>query len=237
MLNEDIVKKLKNIPSDTNLELNKKATINDTEESETTTYSSKKIKNLVDNIENTANKITIEDAANNFTTNNVEGALNELFQSVSNGKKLIATAITDKKVPTNSSDTFQTMAGNISSIKQMPDMPNDIEEIWKFTGHTRYVLSVTIDSQGNIISGSSDNTVRKISTNGVGVWTFTGNSSSVYSVCVDPKDNIYSSGADKTVRKISTNGNEIWKFTGHTNTVQSVCVDSQNNIISGGYDG
>lgn len=43
--------------------------------------------------------------------------LEDLFTSVSNGKSLIATAITDKGVPTNSSDTFQKMADNINEIK------------------------------------------------------------------------------------------------------------------------
>ena len=64
----------------------------------------------------TANGITIADTAGNFTATNVEGALAELFQSVSNGKTLIASAITDKGVATSNTDTFQQMATNISSI-------------------------------------------------------------------------------------------------------------------------
>lgn len=46
----------------------------------------------------------------------IVGAINELFQNVSNGKQLIATAITDKGVNTSSDDTFQTMATNIGKI-------------------------------------------------------------------------------------------------------------------------
>lgn len=42
--------------------------------------------------------------------------INECFQSVSNGKKLIAGAITDKGVETSATDTFYQMAQNISSI-------------------------------------------------------------------------------------------------------------------------
>ena len=44
--------------------------------------------------------------------------LNELFQSVSNGKTLIASAITDKGITTSNTDTFQTMADNIAQIEQ-----------------------------------------------------------------------------------------------------------------------
>lgn len=52
----------------------------------------------------------------NFESTNVAGALDELFTSVSNGKSLIATAITDKGVPTSSSDSFQVMVNNIEQI-------------------------------------------------------------------------------------------------------------------------
>ena len=64
----------------------------------------------------TANGITIADTAANFTATNVEGALAELFQFVSNGKTLIASAITDMGIATSNTDTFQVMANNIRSI-------------------------------------------------------------------------------------------------------------------------
>ena len=64
----------------------------------------------------TAENITIKDTNNNFTSTHVEGALNELFQSASNGKTLIANAITGKGVKTNATDSFQTMATNIENI-------------------------------------------------------------------------------------------------------------------------
>ena len=95
-----------------------------------------------------ASKISIIDANDNFTSDNVEGALeelntqckdisnigeltnlntnakdnlvnaiNEVFQNASNGKTLIAQAITGKGILTNANDSFQTMATNISNIK------------------------------------------------------------------------------------------------------------------------
>ena len=65
---------------------------------------------------NTASDITIVDTSNNFTATNVEGALAELFQFVSNGKTLIASAITDMGIATSNTDTFQVMANNIRMI-------------------------------------------------------------------------------------------------------------------------
>lgn len=56
---------------------------------------------------------------NNLTTTDktsLVDAINEVFTSVSNGKSLIASAITDKGVTTSNDATFQTMANNISSI-------------------------------------------------------------------------------------------------------------------------
>lgn len=47
---------------------------------------------------------------------NVQAAVQELFTSVSNGKKLIASAITDMGVETEEDASFQTMAYNIESI-------------------------------------------------------------------------------------------------------------------------
>lgn len=52
-----------------------------------------------------------------ITSNQVQGAIDELFQSVSNGKSLIAEAITDKGVSTSSSASFATMASNIGKIE------------------------------------------------------------------------------------------------------------------------
>ena len=63
-----------------------------------------------------AGDINIKDTDNNFTATNVEDALSELFQYASNGKGLIATAITGKGVDASSSDTFSQLATKIQQI-------------------------------------------------------------------------------------------------------------------------
>lgn len=47
---------------------------------------------------------------------NVQEVLDECFQSVSDGKALVASAITDKRVPTDATATFLQMATNIAKI-------------------------------------------------------------------------------------------------------------------------
>ena len=63
-----------------------------------------------------ASGVSIVDTAGNFTATNVEGALAELFQYVSNGKTLLASAITDIGVTTLATATFEQIANNIRKI-------------------------------------------------------------------------------------------------------------------------
>ena len=72
------------------------------------------VDNAIENI--SASNIPIQDTANNFTATNVEEALAELFQFVSNGKTLIASAITDMGIATSNTDSFEVMANNIRMI-------------------------------------------------------------------------------------------------------------------------
>lgn len=53
----------------------------------------------------------------NATITNLNNATNELFTSVSNGKGLVADAITDKGIHTSATDSFSTMATNIRNIQ------------------------------------------------------------------------------------------------------------------------
>lgn len=74
----------------------------------------KDIANINTNISNMNNDLGT--ATLNTTDKTLKGAINELFQSVSNGKELIASAITDKGVTTSNTSTFQQMANNIKKI-------------------------------------------------------------------------------------------------------------------------
>lgn len=65
----------------------------------------------------TAADITYDNVVSKLTATNVQGAIDEVFQSVSNGKSLLASAITDKGIDTDATDTFENMAQNIDRIK------------------------------------------------------------------------------------------------------------------------
>ena len=72
-------------------------------------------------------------------------AINELFTNVSDGKTLIATAITDMGQSASGSDTFATLANSIRAIETGDYSVGDIlnsskyliaPEVWQFSGHT-----------------------------------------------------------------------------------------------------
>ncbi len=73
----------------------------------------------------------------------IVGAITEVFTSASNGKALIAAAITGKNVPTEPTDTYQTMADNIGllgnaqiSLYKNGDQYSDITGGWTRTTYT-----------------------------------------------------------------------------------------------------
>lgn len=67
---------------------------------------------------NSASDITYNNQTSGATSTNVQGAIDELFTSVSDGKSLIASAITDKGVNTSADASFQVLKDNILKIKQ-----------------------------------------------------------------------------------------------------------------------
>ncbi|EGT3787887.1 hypothetical protein [Clostridioides difficile] len=109
MLNEDVVKKLKNVPSDTNnaIEIVKTELSNiigDTTILETTDKTNivsalNEVKTSVDSIETTAEKTSIKDTDNLFESDNVEGALKEVMQEVKGNRSSIISSINNNLIP------------------------------------------------------------------------------------------------------------------------------------------
>lgn len=74
------------------------------------------INNISGNLPATRVSYSNSSTSSIITGSNVQLAIDQLFQSVSNGKSQIASAITDKGVSTSSSASFSTMASNIRRI-------------------------------------------------------------------------------------------------------------------------
>ena len=105
-------------------------------------------------VEDTKARTNIGDVSTLQTTtkDNLVKAVNECFQSASDGKALIASAITGKGIETNSDATFATMAANISLI-ETGISEDDFKEI-----------GLTADK---IVAG---NTILGITGTGYGTW-------------------------------------------------------------------
>lgn len=87
------------------------------------------------------------------TDKTIKGAITELFQDVSNGKTLVANAITDKGVNTLATDTFQTMATNIGNISGNNSSNNGFltKPIYKEVEGEQYRLVYNEDFDGTDI--------------------------------------------------------------------------------------
>ena len=90
----------------------------------------------------------------------LKGAINEVFQSASNGKTLIAKAITGKGIATSNTDTFQTMATNINNIKVggggiTPTGTKEITQNGTYDVTNFASVLVNVVSQGGSSSGNS----------------------------------------------------------------------------------
>ena len=103
---------------------------------------------------------------------------------------------------------------------------------WKFTADTT-VLSVAVDSSGNVYAGTDGHSVYKLDASGKQIWKFTADSD-VNSVAVDSSGNVYAGTDSNSVYKLDASGNQIWKFTAD-NYVMSVAVDSSGNVYAGTY--
>ncbi|VFC53505.1 tail fiber protein [Clostridioides difficile] len=75
----------------------------------------KELVNKVRNLVLEAKNVTIEDTENNFTSDNVEGALKEVFQSGVNAKNNVVTALNSKGAGVTTSDTWDEINNKINS--------------------------------------------------------------------------------------------------------------------------
>lgn len=166
------------------------------------------------NYDDTEIKNIIGSGTLSTTAQDLKGAINEVFQSASNGKTLIAQAITGKGVTTSNTDTFQRMATNISLISG------------KITGkiltldNKKYTLSE--DNNGNItatiIKFSITNKLTNVSNSNSAIQVDYGNS---YSATITANSgyeinslSITMGGVDITSTAFNNNEINISKVTG-----------------------
>lgn len=104
--------------------------------------------------ETEASYVTMSDGSN------VEAKIDDLKQSVSSGKDLIATAVTGKGVPTVATDTFQQMSENIGAIPlgaKIKSVQRSSAYIYSYTDKYKDVHISPVDLSKSILipNGSS----------------------------------------------------------------------------------
>ena len=85
----------------------------------------KAIGQINDGLNSSVNSLTSSINAVDDKVEDMNNEIDELFQSVSSGKTIIAEAITDKGVSTSANDSFSTMASNIRKIDTLPSGDNN----------------------------------------------------------------------------------------------------------------
>lgn len=81
----------------------------------------------------------VGNSVNSLIQLGLKSEIDSCFQSVSNGKALVASAITDKGVETAADATFQQMANNINSISPLDTSDANASAEQILSGYTAYV--------------------------------------------------------------------------------------------------
>lgn len=109
---------------------------------------------------------------------NVQTAIDNCFQSVSSGKKLVASAITDKGVTTASDADFMTMANNIRSIEtSSTSMIGSMEQVHAAKGSNQSWTSTYTATKSGIYlaicfsAGNTSSNTTSITTTGGVIFT------------------------------------------------------------------
>ena len=151
--------------------------------------------------------------------NEVNTELAEVKQSVSNGKSLIASAITDKGIETLSDATFQTMADNIGLIEsgEKSNLPNWCPNFWIEGEPSRVTMglsSASINNEIYLIGGRSYDSTNATYYTDVNVYNIEKNTWSKKTTIPTPRcwltsdvinNKIYSIGGYASTGMISTN--------------------------------
>ncbi len=99
--------------------------------------------------------------------NHIDNRVDECFRNASDGKKLLANAITGKGVLTKASDTFATMAENIGNIKEVDDSVN-VESLNYRTGYNAGVAATKKGTAGtgDVLTGKTFTNASSVGANG-----------------------------------------------------------------------
>ncbi len=200
-----------------------------------------------DGLLGTAKGTSYDNSTSGAAATDVQTALDEVFQSVSDGKAIVAAAITDKGIETADDATFQTMADHIEAIVlkdyEVGDVLNatsirrvgETNEIWSKPFLDR-LQDIAVDHDGNVYV-VGEYYVRKFNSAGTQMW-MNSDVTSGAGIDVDNLGNVYVAqniDTGKTVRKLDSSGTEVWSKA-DVPYGRDVVVDCQGNVYVTYFD-
>lgn len=84
-----------------------------------------------------------------------------------------------------------------------------------------------------IYTASSDNTVKRLDSDGNEIWSYTGHTENVNDVEADDQNNLVSVSDDELVKKLDASGNEIWSRYGGGYEKYSVAISNNYDVLYG----
>lgn len=196
------------------------------------------------NLENIETSIGDKKILKTTDKSNIVGAVNELFTNVSNGKELIASAITDKGISTSENETFDSLATKISRLKSGKQ--------WLVDNGIFYGIDSDFISYGNLLNtngclcAKSNNNKYLLlnNVNNKSIHIFNNKFQEIYNYkyngaitgfCVDDTGSAYFSYSSGDLYKINSGG-VIWSKRIHESSsyesFTQMAVDKNNNNIA-----
>lgn len=163
-------------------------------------------------------KVQLQESVETLTEekSTLESEVSTLEGEITEGKSLVANAITEKGVTTASDATFQTMADNIGNISTGVDINGVIEQYKVYAGNNisagdfvSFVQNMVTDETTQL--SSTNNTSYYINVTQLSDTTafivYGGTSSTLYGMVVTLSGNTITTSAEKTLTSGSSNGN------------------------------
>jgi WD40 repeat protein len=172
----------------------------------------------------------------NSFTNNIISVSSQSNVNIPGKWIFFVSPVNPTTIPTRTPTKTQTTIKTTTTTKSNSPFIGSV--LYTLTGHTNVVYVFANLPNGNLASGSRDNTVKIWNPNtGSLIYTLAGHTNAIFSLVVLPNGNLASGSWDNTVKIWNPNtGSLINTLIGHTDLVYSIAALPNGNLASCSWD-